>query len=117
MAWSHPEQSWRNGMDDSQIDNQESKFRTEVNEGIASSLETATDLAGKARTAATEAGSAIQDAAIETGKRVADAAARTYRQGIQTGEYVSQNTAERPLLALLVAGAIGYGIAYMVHRR
>jgi hypothetical protein len=28
---------------------------------------------------------------------------------------VSQNTAEQPLLALLIAGAIGYGIAYMIH--
>jgi hypothetical protein len=30
---------------------------------------------------------------------------------------VSRQTAEQPLLALLVAGAIGYVIAYMIHSR
>ena len=59
----------------------------------------------------------VRDAAIETAKQVGDAAATTYRQGVRAGEYVSQNTAEQPLLALLIAGAIGYGIAYMIHAR
>jgi hypothetical protein len=52
-----------------------------------------------------------------TAKQVGDAAATTYRQGVWAGEYVSQNTAEQPLPALLIAGAFGYGIAYMIHGR
>jgi hypothetical protein len=54
---------------------------------------------------------------VETGKQVSDAAAKTYAQGAQAAEYLSRNTVEQPLLALLVAGAIGYGIAYMIHAR
>ena len=80
-------------------------------------METITDLAGKAQTAAVDTGGTIRDAAMETAKQVGDAATKTYRRGVRAGEYVSQNTAEQPLLALLVAGAIGYGIAYMIHAR
>ncbi len=54
---------------------------------------------------------------METGKQVSDAAAKTYAQGAQAAEYVSRDTAEQPLLALLVAAAVGYGIAYMIHAR
>jgi hypothetical protein len=85
--------------------------------GITEALETASDLAGKAQTSAVQAGSTIRDAAIETGKQVTDAAAKTYAQGSQAAEFVSRQTAEQPLLALLVAGAIGYLIAYMIHSR
>jgi hypothetical protein len=73
--------------------------------------------AGKAQTAAVQAGSTIRDAAIETSKQVGDAAAKTYAQGSQAAEYVSRQTAEQPLLALLVAGAVGYAIAYLIHGR
>jgi hypothetical protein len=104
-------------MDDSRIADQASNLKNAAGDVIENSVESVTGLAGKARTAAAEAGSAIQGAAIETGKRVADAAAKTYRQGMQTSEYLSQRTAEQPLLALVIAGAIGYGIAYLVHRR
>jgi hypothetical protein len=67
--------------------------------------------------AAAEAGSTIQKAAVETAKQISNAAAEAYRQGARAGKSVSQNTAEQPLLALLIAGAIGFGIAYMVYRR
>jgi hypothetical protein len=100
-------------MDDNRIGDQASK----VGDGAANALDAGSDLAGKAQTAAAAAGSTIRDAAVETGKQVSDAAAKTYAQGAQAAEYVSRNTAEQPLLALLVAGAIGYGIAYMIHAR
>jgi hypothetical protein len=104
-------------MDDNRIGDQTSKFGNEADSGLASGVETVTDLADEARTAMTDAESTIRDAAIETGKRIGAAAAKTYRQGVQAGEYVRKNTVDQPLLALLIAGAIGYGIAYMVHRR
>jgi hypothetical protein len=104
-------------MDDNRIVDQASKFGNEPNAGVASAVKTVTDMAGKARTATTDAGSTIRDAAIDTGKRVGDAAAKTYHQAVQASEYVRKNTVDQPLLALLIAGAIGYGIAYMVHRR
>jgi ElaB/YqjD/DUF883 family membrane-anchored ribosome-binding protein len=98
-------------------DNQASDAAKNLKAGITSAVENASDFAGKARTAAVQAGSTIRDAAIETSKQVGETAAKTYAQGSQAAEYVSRQTAEQPLLALLVAGAIGYGIAYMIHSR
>jgi ElaB/YqjD/DUF883 family membrane-anchored ribosome-binding protein len=40
-----------------------------------------------------------------------------YEHGSQSGEYARKYVAEQPLTALLIAGAIGYGLAYLVHRR
>jgi hypothetical protein len=53
----------------------------------------------------------------KTAKQVIDAAAKTYKQGAQAAEYLSHKTAEQPLVALLIAGAIGFSIAYMLFRR
>jgi ElaB/YqjD/DUF883 family membrane-anchored ribosome-binding protein len=104
-------------MDDNRIGEQVAKVRDDAKNGIETVKETITDVAEKAQTAATEAGGTVRDAAIETAKQVGDAATTTYRQGVRAGEYVSQSTGEQPLLALLIAGAIGYGIAYMIHAR
>lgn len=89
----------------------------QVKRGIASAIETGSDVAGKAQTASVDAGDKIRDAAIETSKQVGDVATKTYKQGAQAAEYLSRNTAQQPLLALLVAGAVGYAIAYMIHSR
>lgn len=102
-------------MGDNRIGEQVNKVGDDVKNGMATAVETVTDLAGKAQTAAVEAAGTIRDAAAETAERVGDATTSTYRQGVRAGEYVSQYTAEQPLLALLIAGAIGYGIAYMIH--
>ncbi|HEV2098035.1 MAG TPA: hypothetical protein VGR45_03815 [Stellaceae bacterium] len=83
---------------------------------ITSAAGTGADLAGQARSAAAEAGGSIQSATIEAAKQVRAAATKTYEQGVLAGEYVSRNTAEQPVLALLLAGAIGYGFAYLLHR-
>jgi hypothetical protein len=100
-------------MDDNRIGDQVSYIANEAKGRMATAAETVNDLAGKAA----EAGSTLRDAAIETGKQVGDAATKTYRQGLRASEYVSQNTAEQPLLALLLAGAVGFGIAYWMYRR
>ena len=102
-------------MGDNRMGEQVSKVGNDAKNGTATAVETVTDLAGKAQTAAVEAAGTIRDAAIDTAERVGDATTKTYRQGVRASEYVSQNTAEQPLLALLVAGAIGYGLAYMIH--
>jgi hypothetical protein len=104
-------------MDGNRTGEQVSKVGNNAKSGIETAVGTITDVAGKAQTAATEAGATVRDAAIETANQVGDAATKTYRQGLRASEYVSQNTAEQPLLALLIAGAIGYGIAYMIHAR
>jgi ElaB/YqjD/DUF883 family membrane-anchored ribosome-binding protein len=107
-------------MDDNQIGDQ-------VQRGGDGATEMGSNLAGKVQAAATQAGSTIQSAVTETGKQVADVAAKTYqqgaqaaadyvsKQGAQAAEYVKRNTAEQPWVALLIAGAIGYMLAYLIH--
>jgi hypothetical protein len=93
--------------DDKKIGEQVSSVGNAAKEGIASA-------AGQAQTAAAQAGSTIQDAATEASKQLGDAGAKA---GAQAADYVSRKTAEQPLLALLVAGAIGYALAYIIHAR
>ena len=66
--------------------------------------------------AVAEASDAIQGVAREVGNKVDQAATTAYRQGARAGGYVSQYAAEQPLTALLIAGAIGYVLAYLIHR-
>ena len=63
-----------------------------------------------------QASDAIQGGAREVGNKVGQAATIAYQQGARTGGYVSRYAEEQPLTALLIAGAIGYGLAYLVHR-
>src|SRR5437667_12384174 len=41
---------------------------------------------------------------------------RAREQASQAGDYVARNVARYPVEALLVAGLIGYGIAFLIHR-
>ena len=103
-------------MDENRIIDRVSGAANDVENGATAAAGSLSDLAGRARSAAVEAVNTVQGAAIETGKHVRDAAAETYRQGARAGEYVNRNTAEQPMLALLIAGEIGFGIAYIIHR-
>jgi len=46
-----------------------------------------------------------------------EVASNLYERGSQSGEYVRQYAVEQPLTALLIAGAVGYGLGYLIHRR
>ena len=116
-AWGRRKQTEGTAMDDNQIGGRASKAADEMKNGAAAATETAGDLAGKTQAAVAGAASTIRDAASETVRQVRDTATQAYGQGAQAAEYVSRNTTEQPLTALLIAGAIGYGIAYMVHAR
>ena len=78
---------------------------------------TVRNLAEQARSGAVRAGTAIQDAARQASTQVNDAATNLYQQGARAGGYLSERTADQPLTALLVAGAIGYLLAMLIHRR
>jgi ElaB/YqjD/DUF883 family membrane-anchored ribosome-binding protein len=104
-------------MDDNRISDQASNAADNLKSGMATAAETASDLAGKARSAAADASNRVQDAAVETSKQAADLASKTYKQGMAASDYVSRNTAEQPLVALLIAAAVGYGLAYIIHGR
>ena len=67
--------------------------------------------------AVAQASDTIQGVAREVGSKVDQAANTAYQQGARAGGYVSRYAAEQPLSALLIAGAIGYGLAYLIHHR
>jgi len=66
--------------------------------------------------AVAQASDAIQGVAREVGNQVDQAVTSAYQQGARAGGYVTRYAAEQPLTALLVAGSIGYGLAYLIHR-
>ena len=69
---------------------------------------------------ASEAGRQAMDRAGEFVESVApqakQVASNLYDQGAQSGEYVRQYAVQQPLTAMLVAGAIGYTLGYLIHR-
>jgi ElaB/YqjD/DUF883 family membrane-anchored ribosome-binding protein len=79
-------------------------------------IDKAAGLARDASRAVVQASDAIQGVAREVGNQVDQAATTAYQQGARAGGYVSRYAAEQPLTALLIAGAIGYGVAYLIHR-
>jgi hypothetical protein len=57
-----------------------------------------------------------QDATRGAGKLAGRAATGLNDQRVRVGGYIERYVAEQPLTALLVAGAVGYGLAYLIHR-
>jgi len=88
----------------------------EVREFAGTAMDQASELARKASSAGAQAVDAIQGAARDVGNQASQSAAAVYQQGVRAGGSVSRYTAEQPLTALLIAGVIGYGLAYLIHR-
>jgi ElaB/YqjD/DUF883 family membrane-anchored ribosome-binding protein len=40
-----------------------------------------------------------------------------YRQTASTGDYLVRQVNDNPMTAVLIAAAVGYTLAYMIHRR
>jgi ElaB/YqjD/DUF883 family membrane-anchored ribosome-binding protein len=76
----------------------------------------ARDMSAAGSQAAAQASEAIQGVARQVGNQAGQAATALYERGTNAGGYVSRYTAEQPWTALLVAAAIGYGLAYLIHR-
>ena len=88
----------------------------DLRESAGAAMDKAADLAQKASTAGVQAVDAVQGAARDVANQASQAASAVYQQGARAGGTVSRYAAEQPLTALLVAAAIGYGIAYLIHR-
>ena len=90
----------------------------EVQPALDQGKETVKDLASQAseagRQAVDQAGELLQNVAPQQAKEVAS---NLYERGSQSGDYARQFAAEQPVVALLIAAAIGYGLAYLIHRR
>ena len=78
---------------------------------------TASNLGEQAGFAIGEAGATAQELAQRVREQASMATDALYRQGTRAGEYLTRNVNEYPLVALLIAGAIGYGLAYLIHTR
>jgi ElaB/YqjD/DUF883 family membrane-anchored ribosome-binding protein len=85
-------------------------------EAVEKATALAHDVSAAAGQAAAQAGEIMQGAARDVGTQAEQAAQAVYQQGARAGGYLSRYAAEQPLSALLVAGAIGYGLAYLIHR-
>ena len=68
------------------------------------------------RQAMGRAGDVIQNVAPRAGDQAKQAANNLYDQGSRAGETIRQYVVQQPLTALLIAGAVGYALAYMIHR-
>ena len=83
-----------------------------LQETAGAAIDKATDLARKASAPINQAADAIHGIAQDVGQ----AASTVYQQGARAGGSVSRYTSEQPLTALVIAGAIGYGRARLIHR-
>jgi ElaB/YqjD/DUF883 family membrane-anchored ribosome-binding protein len=88
----------------------------ELRESAGAAMDKAADFAQKASNAGVQAVDAVQGVARDVANQAGQAATAVYQQGARAGGSVSRYTAEQPLTALLIAAAIGYGIAYLIHR-
>jgi hypothetical protein len=84
--------------------------------GAALDVGKAGDLAQKASIAGAQAVDAVQGVAHDVANHASQTATAVYQQGARAGRSISRYAAEQPLTALLVAGTVGYGIAYLIHR-
>jgi hypothetical protein len=78
---------------------------------------TVRNLREQARAAMADPGATAQELARRAREQAAMATDVLYEQGTRAGEYLSRNVNEYPLAALLIAGAVGYGLAYLIHTR
>ena len=76
---------------------------------------TARNLGEQARSAMADPGATAQELARRAREQAGMAGDALYQQGARAGEYLTRNVNDYPLAALLVAGAIGYGLAYLIH--
>ena len=88
----------------------------DLQESAGAVMDSAADLAQKASSAGVLAVDAVQGAARDLANQASQAATTVYQQGARAGGSVSRLAVEQPLTALLVAAAIGYGAAYLIHR-
>lgn len=73
------------------------------------------NLGEQARSAMGDPGATAQDLARRAREQASMAGDALYQQGTRAGEYLSRNINEYPFAALLIAGAVGYGLAYLIH--
>ena len=77
----------------------------------------ASSVLDEAKTAVGDAGAFIEDAARQAGSQATEIGEQAYAKGERVADSVARWVEEQPLTALLVAGAIGVAIGYLLARR
>jgi ElaB/YqjD/DUF883 family membrane-anchored ribosome-binding protein len=90
-----------------------SKLAGKAADRIDAASQQAKDMAQRAA----ETGEAAWDVAQRAGAQAREVAGEAYAQGERTARELARRVEEQPLLALLIAGAVGYAMAYLVHGR
>jgi ElaB/YqjD/DUF883 family membrane-anchored ribosome-binding protein len=86
-----------------------------ANQAMDQAKTMARNIGDQAAAAAADPGATAQELARRAREQATVAGDVLYRQGQRAGEYLTQNVNEYPLAALLIAGMIGYGMAYLIH--
>ncbi|MBV9015304.1 MAG: hypothetical protein JO058_06570 [Alphaproteobacteria bacterium] len=91
--------------------------KTTANQTMEQAKTMARNIGEQTRSVMNDPGATAQDLARRAREQAGTAGDMLYRQGQRAGEYLSENVNEYPLAALLIAGMIGYGLAFLIHSR
>src|SRR5712671_3422939 len=91
------------------------QVKTTANQAMDQAKTMARNIGDQAAAAAADPAATAQDLARLAREQATVAGDVLYRQGQRAGEYLTHNVNEYPLTALLIAGMIGYGMAYLIH--
>lgn len=89
--------------------------KTTANQAMEQAKTMARNIGEQARSAVGDPGATAQELARRAREQAGAAGDVLYRQGQRAGEYLTENVNEYPLTALLIAGMVGYGLAYLIH--
>jgi ElaB/YqjD/DUF883 family membrane-anchored ribosome-binding protein len=89
--------------------------KSTANQAIDQAKTMARNIGEQARAVAADPNATAQELAKRAREQAGAAGDVLYRQGQLAGEYLTQNVNEYPLTALLIAGMIGYGLAFLIH--
>jgi ElaB/YqjD/DUF883 family membrane-anchored ribosome-binding protein len=101
----------------SDLSDQVGKLRDQAQAGIDAAAAQAKEMAKKGADAIQETGAAAWEVAQQARAQAREAAGQLYEQGERGAREITARIEERPWAALLVAAALGYAIAYLVHAR
>jgi ElaB/YqjD/DUF883 family membrane-anchored ribosome-binding protein len=77
----------------------------------------ASSLVKQATAAGAKAASSLEDAAHTVSDQASDIGGRLYDDARRAAESLGRTVEEQPLTSVFIAAALGYGIAYLMHRR
>jgi len=90
----------------------------DAREKLSDAARASATLVGQAAKEVTDqASTAVRNAASQATHKASEIGDQLYASGARRTEALSRTVEEQPLTALLVAGAIGYGLSFLIHRR